>query len=135
METQEIAPGKTFEFAIALGTLEDMLKDFKRKVIILVLKMYDGNRSKTAKFLDIQRTYLSRLLGKDKLDITDSDWQNHEPSRVELETIFLGREKEIELLRSISGDFASLAETITANSSFKVPLPVGSLAEEDKSKT
>lgn len=45
-------------------TLEEALNRFKKEFIILNLKHTDGNRSKAAKVMDIQRTYLSRLISK-----------------------------------------------------------------------
>jgi Nif-specific regulatory protein len=45
-------------------TLEQALHSFKKEFIILNLKHTDGNRSKAAKVMDIQRTYLSRLISK-----------------------------------------------------------------------
>jgi len=48
-------------------TLNEALNSFKKEFIKLNLKNTDGNRSKAAKVLDIQRTYLSRLITKYKL--------------------------------------------------------------------
>lgn len=48
-------------------TLEDALNQFKKEFIILNLKHTGGNRSKAAKSMDIQRTYLSRLISKYEL--------------------------------------------------------------------
>ncbi|MBT8338765.1 MAG: sigma-54-dependent Fis family transcriptional regulator [Desulfatitalea sp.] len=45
-------------------TLEEALNQFKKEFIILNLKSTGGNRSKAAKVMDIQRTYLSRLITK-----------------------------------------------------------------------
>jgi Nif-specific regulatory protein len=45
-------------------TLEDALNQFKKEFIILNLKHTGGNRSQAAKVMDIQRTYLSRLISK-----------------------------------------------------------------------
>ncbi len=45
-------------------TLEEALNQFKKEFIILNLKNTGGNRSKAAKIMDIQRTYLSRLISK-----------------------------------------------------------------------
>jgi Nif-specific regulatory protein len=45
-------------------TLEDALNQFKKEFIVLNLKHSGGNRSKAAKAMDIQRTYLSRLISK-----------------------------------------------------------------------
>jgi Nif-specific regulatory protein len=45
-------------------TLEEALNQFKREFIILNLKHTSGNRSQAAKTMDIQRTYLSRLISK-----------------------------------------------------------------------
>ncbi len=45
-------------------TLEEALNQFKREFIVLNLRHTGGNRSKAAKVMDIQRTYLSRLISK-----------------------------------------------------------------------
>ena len=42
--------------------LEDAQRGFKKQYIEYILTQNGGNRSKTAKVLDIQRTYLSRLI-------------------------------------------------------------------------
>ncbi len=43
-------------------TLEEALNEFKKAFILLNLKHTGGNRSKAARIMDIQRTYLSRLI-------------------------------------------------------------------------
>lgn len=43
-------------------TLDEALNEFKKEFILLNLKNTGGNRSKAAKIMDIQRTYLSRLI-------------------------------------------------------------------------
>jgi Nif-specific regulatory protein len=43
-------------------TLDEALNEFKKEFILLNLKHTGGNRSKAAKIMDIQRTYLSRLI-------------------------------------------------------------------------
>jgi Nif-specific regulatory protein len=43
-------------------TLDEALNEFKKEFILLNLKHTGGNRSKAAKVMDIQRTYLSRLI-------------------------------------------------------------------------
>jgi DNA-binding NtrC family response regulator len=48
-------------------TLEDALNQFKKEFILLNLKHTGGNRSQAAKVMDIQRTYLSRLISKYEL--------------------------------------------------------------------
>lgn len=48
-------------------TLDEALNQFKKEFIIINLKHTDGNRSKAAKIMDIQRTYLSRLITKYEL--------------------------------------------------------------------
>lgn len=48
-------------------TLEEALNRFKKEFIVLNLKHTSGNRSKAAKVMDIQRTYLSRLISKFEL--------------------------------------------------------------------
>jgi Nif-specific regulatory protein len=49
-------------------TLKEALDRFKKEFITLNLKHTGGNRSKAAKVMDIQRTYLSRLISKYHLD-------------------------------------------------------------------
>jgi len=49
-------------------TLKEALDRFKKEFITLNLKHTGGNRSKAAKVMDIQRTYLSRLISKYTLD-------------------------------------------------------------------
>ncbi len=48
-------------------TLEEALNQFKKEFIVLNLKHSSGNRSKAAKVMAIQRTYLSRLISKYEL--------------------------------------------------------------------
>ncbi|BBO80757.1 sigma-54 interaction domain-containing protein [Desulfosarcina ovata] len=43
-------------------TLDEALNEFKKEFILLNLQHTGGNRSKAAKIMDIQRTYLSRLI-------------------------------------------------------------------------
>ena len=50
-------------------TLDGALNEFKKEFILLNLKHTGGNRSKAAKVMDIQRTYLSRLITR--YDIRD----------------------------------------------------------------
>jgi Nif-specific regulatory protein len=45
-------------------TLKEGLDRFKKEFITINLKHSGGNRSKAAKVMDIQRTYLSRLISK-----------------------------------------------------------------------
>jgi Nif-specific regulatory protein len=45
-------------------TLEEAINKFKREFILLNLQNTSGNRSKAAKIMGIQRTYLSRLISK-----------------------------------------------------------------------
>jgi len=45
-------------------TMEKAVNNFKKEFITLTLKHTGGNRSKAAKILDIQRTYLSRLISR-----------------------------------------------------------------------
>lgn len=49
-------------------TLKEALDSFKKGFIIMNLEHTEGNRSKAAKKMDIQRTYLSRLISKYQLD-------------------------------------------------------------------
>ena len=50
-------------------TLDEALNEFKKEFILLNLKHTGGNRSKAAKIMEIQRTYLSRLITR--YDIRD----------------------------------------------------------------
>ena len=60
-----IASSRTNYPGLEVGlTLEEALNQFKKEFIILNLKHTSGNRSKAAKLMDIQRTYLSRLISK-----------------------------------------------------------------------
>jgi Nif-specific regulatory protein len=50
-------------------TLKEAIDFFKKEFITLNLRHTGGNRSLAAKNMDIQRTYLSRLIGRyDLLD-------------------------------------------------------------------
>jgi Nif-specific regulatory protein len=60
-----IATSRTNYPGLQVGlTLEEALNQFKKEFIVLNLKHTAGNRSKAAKLMDIQRTYLSRLISK-----------------------------------------------------------------------
>jgi Nif-specific regulatory protein len=48
-------------------TLEEALNAFKKEFILMNLEHTGGNRSKAAEIMDIQRTYLSRLISKYEL--------------------------------------------------------------------
>jgi len=48
-------------------TLDEALNQFKKEFITLNLKHTDGNRSRAAKIMNIQRTYLSRLISRYEL--------------------------------------------------------------------
>ncbi|MBW2334723.1 MAG: Fis family transcriptional regulator, partial [Deltaproteobacteria bacterium] len=48
-------------------TLKEAMEDFKKEFISLNLKHAGGNRSKASKVMDVQRTYLSRLISKYQL--------------------------------------------------------------------
>ncbi len=69
---QEILPedlpifrSKTDQPGLQVGlTLKEALDRFKKEFIILNLNHTSGNRSKAAKIMDIQRTYLSRLISQ-----------------------------------------------------------------------
>jgi Nif-specific regulatory protein len=50
------------------GTLDEAQKKFKKRYITKILKQMNGNRTETAKQLDIQRTYLSRLIKELNID-------------------------------------------------------------------
>jgi Nif-specific regulatory protein len=57
----ERSTGPTLEVGITLKEAEDR---FKKEFITANLKHHNGNRSKAAKTMGIQRTYLSRLISK-----------------------------------------------------------------------
>jgi len=60
-----ISPTKSQFPGLQVGlTLEEALNVFKKEFIALNLEYTSGNRSKAAKIMDIQRTYLSRLIAK-----------------------------------------------------------------------
>jgi Nif-specific regulatory protein len=50
-------------FRIGL-TLQEAVDRFKKAFIVMNLEQHSGNRSRAAKVMDIQRTYLSRLISK-----------------------------------------------------------------------
>ena len=55
-------------FILAHGAfLQEAMDWFKKEYILLNLKQTGGNRSRAAEKLDIQRTYLSRLISKYKI--------------------------------------------------------------------
>ncbi|RJP87732.1 MAG: GAF domain-containing protein [Desulfobacteraceae bacterium] len=51
----------TVEFGL---TMQDAVDDFKKRFILMNLEHTDGNQSKAASIMGIQRTYLSRLIAK-----------------------------------------------------------------------
>lgn len=60
-----IASNRTNYPGLQVGlTLDEAINLFKKEFIILNLKHTGGNRSKAAKLMEIQRTYLSRLISK-----------------------------------------------------------------------
>ncbi len=60
-----ISEGKPNRPAMEIGlTLKEALDEFKKHFIAMNLKYTGGNRSKAAEIMDIQRTYLSRLISK-----------------------------------------------------------------------
>jgi Nif-specific regulatory protein len=64
-EDLPIGGEKTSESALELGlSLKEAEDRFKKEFISLNLKYTNGNRSKAAKTMGIQRTYLSRLISK-----------------------------------------------------------------------
>jgi len=64
-EDLPIGGGKTTAPALELGlSLKEAEDRFKKEFISLNLKYHNGNRSKAAKTMGIQRTYLSRLISK-----------------------------------------------------------------------
>jgi Nif-specific regulatory protein len=48
-------------------TLKEAVDNFKKEFITLNLKHTGGNRSEASKIMDVQRTYLSRLISKYRL--------------------------------------------------------------------
>ena len=50
------------------ATLDLAQRAFKRQYVTHVLQQTEGNRSRAAKVLDIQRTYLSRLIKELQID-------------------------------------------------------------------
>lgn len=64
-EDLPISETKTGYPGIQVGmTLKEAEDGFKKEFIVMNLKQTEGNRSKAAKILGIQRTYLSRLISK-----------------------------------------------------------------------
>ena len=64
-EDLPISRSKKTQPGLEVGlTLKEALDRFKREFITLNLKHAGGNRSKAAKVMDVQRTYLSRLISK-----------------------------------------------------------------------
>jgi len=64
-EDLPIGGGKTSAPALEVGlSLKEAEDRFKKEFIALNLKHHNGNRSKAAKTMGIQRTYLSRLISK-----------------------------------------------------------------------
>jgi len=59
-------------------TLNDALNKFKKEFILLNLEETNGNRSKAAKIMGIQRTYLSRLISK--FELRNENDENEEVS-------------------------------------------------------
>ena len=63
-----ISGSQTQSLGLQVGiTLEEALNAFKKEFIVMNLEYTGGNRSKAAKIMDIQRTYLSRLISKYQL--------------------------------------------------------------------
>jgi DNA-binding NtrC family response regulator len=69
---KETAPGEADDL-LAPGPLKDALKRFKKKYIHTILARCGGNQSQAAKVLQIQRTYLNRLLNEEESDGTRPD--------------------------------------------------------------
>jgi Nif-specific regulatory protein len=64
-EDLPISRSKKSQPGLEVGlTLKEALDRFKKEFITLNLKHAGGNRSKAAKVMDVQRTYLSRLISK-----------------------------------------------------------------------
>jgi Nif-specific regulatory protein len=63
-----ITASKTQYPGVQVGmTLEEALNAFKRDFIVMNLEHTGGNRSRAAEIMNIQRTYLSRLISKYQL--------------------------------------------------------------------
>lgn len=61
---------KSLKSGLQIGlTLKDAIDRFKMDFIEMTLKHTNGNRSEAAKLMDIQRTYLSRLIAQYKLEV------------------------------------------------------------------
>ncbi len=60
------------------NTLKDSIDGLKKQQIALTLNLFNGNRTKAAKSLDIQRTYLSRCMAQ--YDLAGENWKNIDPS-------------------------------------------------------
>jgi Nif-specific regulatory protein len=64
-EDLPITGERTIQGGLQVGlTLKDAVNAFKREFITLTLKHTGGNRTKAAKLMDVQRTYLSRMISK-----------------------------------------------------------------------
>jgi DNA-binding NtrC family response regulator len=64
-EDLPISRQKAVQPGLEVGlTLKEALDRFKKEFITINLKHAGGNRSKAAKVMDVQRTYLSRLISK-----------------------------------------------------------------------
>ncbi|MFH1491522.1 MAG: sigma 54-interacting transcriptional regulator, partial [Pseudomonadota bacterium] len=61
------SPAKRDSIVEAGQSLKDALDNFKKAFILKNLERTGGNRSEAAKIMDIQRTYLSRLISKYRL--------------------------------------------------------------------
>jgi len=61
---------KPMESGLRVGlTLKDAIDQFKMDFIEMTLKHTNGNRSEAARLMDIQRTYLSRLIAQYQLEV------------------------------------------------------------------
>ena len=61
---------KPMESGLRVGlTLKDAIDQFKMDFIEMTLRHTNGNRSEAAKLMDIQRTYLSRLIAQYQLEV------------------------------------------------------------------
>jgi len=64
-EDLPISPSKPKFASLQVGvTMEEAVNHFKKEFITLTLQQMGGNRSKAAKIMNIQRTYLSRLISR-----------------------------------------------------------------------
>jgi Nif-specific regulatory protein len=68
LEDLPIRGQKKAPLALEVGlTLKEAVDNFKKEFITINLRHAGGNRSEASKIMDVQRTYLSRLISKYRL--------------------------------------------------------------------